>query len=464
MNGFELAVGRPPGSDPSRPWWAPHSDEVATPRQDSRPGGEPKAAFVSLVAFTFILLLSPQNFFPVLSHFRIALLVAGVTISVVLWDRWRQRKPLLNLGRELLIATTLVMWALMTLPLSYWPGGSIRVISGDYLKAIVIFWLLANVITTPQRLRFVAISLMLCSIPLAVAVLKNFFSGQYLADTHRIQGYPSSLGNPNDVAFMLNLTLPLSTAIFLSVERPFVRALCLSVMGISVLGVILTFSRSGFVGLAAIGLVYFFKLAGRDSDRRWAFAALALALVFAPFLPATYVERLSTIGNIDADTTGSAQARWRDNFAALEFINRHPIVGCGIGQSALALNSVRGVQWTEIHNVYLEHAVDLGLPGLALFLALLYAVFRAARGARRRAAHVAALRDLFLLNEGIEVSLIVFIMQGFFHPVAYNYYFYYIAGVAVATRFVTDFAMSGQPSAPESAALRPLAGAAYELP
>jgi hypothetical protein len=50
----------------------------------------------------------------------------------------------------------------------------------------------------------------------------------------------------------------------------------------------------------------------------------------------------------------------------------------------LALNAVRGDYWVAIHNVDLQYAVDLGLPGLVLFLLLLFGCIRRLGGLRRR--------------------------------------------------------------------------------
>ena len=109
---------------------------------------------------------------------------------------------------------------------------------------------------------------------------------------------------------------------------------------------------------------------------------------------------------------------------------------------SLALNQVRGMWWNQIHNVYLQYAVDLGLPGAILFLTLLYLVFKAANSSTRQLAHKQEFRDLFLFAEALQVSLIVFAVSGFFYPVAYHFYFYYIAGLTLAMRSVTDHAFS----------------------
>ena len=64
--------------DATPTWWRP---EPIT----SRPSGsQGSVAFGALVTFTAILLLSPQAWFPVLQHFRIAFLAAGFAIVMYL--------------------------------------------------------------------------------------------------------------------------------------------------------------------------------------------------------------------------------------------------------------------------------------------------------------------------------------------------------------------------------------------
>src|SRR5207253_8710681 len=121
------------------------------------------------------------------------------------------------------------------------------------------------------------------------------------------------------------------------------------------------------------------------------------AALTVPLLPSAYVDRLATVKDVQSDPTGSSQARWRDTVAAAQFVAQHPIIGAGIGMDFLALNQIRGNKWLKVHNVYLEYAVDLGVPGLALFLTLLYRVFKGARFARKRLEEVPSQRQLFLL-------------------------------------------------------------------
>ncbi len=275
-------------------------------------------------------------------------------------------------------------------------------------------------VTTLPRLRRIAWALSLMSAPLAAYGIKQFLAGRFIDDgsVKRIAAYEAPLTqNPNDLALMLNLILPLAIALFLT-GRPKTRALLLGLIALDAAAVILTFSRAGFLTLATTIALY-----------------VVLVLIAVPFLPGGYMERLSTITDIKTDPTGSAQERWADTIAALRFILHHPVVGAGVGMNILALNEVRGPEWKQVHNVYLEYAVDLGIPGLVLFVMLLLGCLRAAAGARRTAG-AAGSGEPALLAEGLQASLIAFAVAAVFHPVAYHFYFYYIAGLALAARGV----------------------------
>src|SRR2546425_5814787 len=131
--------------------------------------------------------------------------------------------------------------------------------------------------------------------------------------------------------------------------------------------------------------------------------------------------------------------------AATNVVVKNPIVGAGVGMNNLALNEERGSAGVEVHNVYLQYAVELGIPGLVLFLMLLAACMKSAMAVQARSAGVPALRDLFNLAEGIQISLIAFAVAALFHPVAYHLYFYYMAGLAIAVRAVYEAESSNTP-------------------
>ena len=122
---------------------------------------------------------------------------------------------------------------------------------------------------------------------------------------------------------------------------------------------------------------------------------------------------------------------------AFYYVLGHPILGAGLDTGLLAMNQVRGNLWAQVHNTYLNYALDLGLPGLALFVALQATSFRSARRVECMATEAAG-AELKAFAAGVRVSLGGFALAAFFHPVPYHFYFYYIAGLSVAVKTTAE--------------------------
>ena len=419
-------------------WWRPPTAPTVRHRTVAAANS---IAFRALVAFTAILLLSPQAWFPVLGPLRIAFVAAGIAIGAHLIDRIVRRGATPPFNPEVGIAMMLVGWAVITVPVSYWAGGSVEVLTNQYIKAVAFFWLVGTLTTTEGRLRALAWTLVLCAVPLAATGLKNYLSGELLSTgvpgLKRIYGYMGGSGlvaNPNDLALMLNLIIPIAAAMMIGTARFAARAVAAAAMVISMAGVIVTFSRAGFLTLAATGVMLLAVLVRRRSSG--AAALLITVALLAPVLiPDGYLARISTIADIEKDQTGSAQGRWQDFEVAAQIVAANPIVGAGIGNDMLALNKYRGVEtFRSVHNVYLQYAVDLGLPGVLLFTWLHIMCFRNTRRVLRRADADPELRSLAPLAAGIQISLVTFFVAAMFHPIAYQFYFFTVAGLAVALK------------------------------
>jgi hypothetical protein len=196
------------------------------------------------MGFTFILLVAPQRFIPALGQVRIALLTAIGAVTVHLVNRFVHRRPLLVFTRELRIVAVLSCWAIVTVPFSYWPGGSVEVLLSHYFKNITVFWLIGETVNSVTRLRQVAWGLSLMAIPAAVAGVGEYLSGNLRGG--RIVGFVSPMAsNPNDLALLLNLILPFAIALLAINRNTLIRSGLFAILGLDVLAVILTFSRGG---------------------------------------------------------------------------------------------------------------------------------------------------------------------------------------------------------------------------
>jgi O-antigen ligase len=426
----------PGNPSPARPWWhpAPAVAPASVTVAPADPSG--RLPFIVLLAFTALLFLAPQIHFPVLQPLRLPFVAACFALGSYLLDRLSHGAPLTIRARELAILAALLAWAVFTLPASLWPGGSVDAILDTYSKSLVIFFLLVNLVVTPSRLRRMIWLLTLLSLPLAVSALANYHSGVFVqGGNERIFGYQAPLTeNPNDLALLLNITLPLSAGLLFAETRRWARAMILLIMAIDAAAVITTFSRAGFFVLATVVGLYLWKIARRRGGTLAA-VLVVLALACVPLLPGGYLQRIGTSFDTSADTTGSAEARWTLTQGALGYVARHPLVGAGIGMGILAMNEQLGHGvWKQVHNIYLEYAVDLGLPGLAFFLLMLGSALGGSRLTQRNLERAGAPHALVSLHEGVQVSLLTFAVAALFSPGAYGWIVHYSLGMAVAAR------------------------------
>ena len=244
-------------SELSQDWWRP--EPGAAPVSGLVPDTD--LAFKALVAFTAILLLAPQEWFPVLKSLRIALLAATVSFVAYMFDSAVQRRPVSTFSPEMGICLALVTWSILTIPLSYWPGGSVTELTEHFLKAVAFFWLIGTLVITKKRLMVFTWTLVLCSIPLAATGVGNFLSGEFVtsrrAAVQRIAGYAGSgiASNPNDLALMLNLLIPITGALLIMTRKVTLKAVAALTLLLAVTTVVITFSRAGFIALITIVLL-----------------------------------------------------------------------------------------------------------------------------------------------------------------------------------------------------------------
>jgi O-antigen ligase/polysaccharide polymerase Wzy-like membrane protein len=394
--------------------------------------------FAALLTFTFVLLIAPQTIHPVLGVLRIALLAVGVAILANFWDRSARGAPLFELPRGSWPAIALGAWALVTAPMSYWPGGSIDLFLEMFSKSIIVFLLIPQIVDTRRRLRRLLVFLCVLGMVIAVTAVQNFLAGDFVAtagEVTKIEGYDAPLtANPNDMAMMLNLLLPLTWALF-AIHRSGKARLALGALfALEAVAVFLTFSRAGFITLALVWTVHALRSL-RGAWRFGALTAVAGGLCALAFLPGAYGQWLGTITDVSSDPTGSSQQRLQLMTTAVGVALDHPVFGAGLGMNVLAITAETG-GWRHVHNVYLQYACDLGVLGFGLFVLLLWRCIKAARDVWQAREGRGERQELYYMARAIELSIWAFAIDAFFNPSGYNFYLFYVGGLAFAVQCI----------------------------
>jgi O-antigen ligase len=272
----------------------------------------------------------------------------------------------------------------------------------------VVFFIATSIfIDSRQRLENSLLALV-ASIGLASLYLIREWTGA--APVYGVGYRPGSVaGDPNVFSASAVTVLPIMVAFALG-QKGRKRAFCLACLLATVVAILLASSRGGFVAFVVL-----LVLQMRDGRHRGKFVVIVLVIV-ALFLVSP-VSPLDRILHPTYSDTESSDARLQLWSIAFRIIADHPIVGVGLWQFAPYLRKYMppGVDLGFLvpHNTYLEVTVELGLVGLALFLAMFF--FSLLNLSRiRKAARKSGDAFMYSMATAIGNGLIGFAIAAFF--------------------------------------------------
>jgi len=402
--------------------------------------------YTGLLAFTAVLLLRPQDTFRALEPLHLAEVCALIGILPMILHRLSHPVPGFRTNAE-----TFAMFAfggimLATAPFSVWPGGVIDEVLNSYLKIVVVFVLMMNVLTTVDRLDRLMWVIVACTGVIAAMSVFNYFRGYNLVEGGRLAGPVGGIfGNPNDLAMNMTSFLPAAIVIALSARQPSGRRLVAALTAaLMVATIVFTKSRGGLLGIvAALGAI---ALLGRWMRRGVGTITIVAALVVTPFLPESFWARMVSIVDEEADKqfTGSRETRRIVMQEGIDTFLEFPLTGVGVGQFKNYNPPERKERWRETHNVLIQVASETGILGLFAFSFLIIAAAVAAVTTQRRVRLARRLKapdsehdDANTLGEltlGLTAGLIGWFVCAMFASVAYNWTFYYLLALIVAAR------------------------------
>jgi len=390
------------------------------------------------MSFTALLFFRPQDQLPFLEGLHLAEVSAIGALAAMVMGRLRRGLTVTEITPELAGVVCFGFVILATAPFSVWRGGAVGTFTEIYVKVILIFVLMVNTLRSTKRIEQFTWLIVVASGYIGFRAVLDYGRGINMVEYGRVQGAVGGMfKNPNDLALNMVAVLPLAAWLALESDAVWRRGVA-ALSAVLMLGaVIVSQSRSGSLGLAAMVVVFGAQLLRR---RPGVVLAGALAVVLAlPLAPSSYWHRLSSITDGTQDDTGSREARTtllKESWAA--FVS-HPLTGVGAGQFKNYDPDGRQEAWRESHNVVLQVAAELGIFGLMAFGFLVLRAILASRQTTRLLRGLAATPERERLAShaaAVTASLAGWCVCALFASVAYNWTFYYLLALAVAPREV----------------------------
>ena len=383
---------------------------------------------------------------PALITAVLALGLATLNASTLSWVNLRARPARLMLA--------FVVMACLSVPFGISIGGSGKFLLDAYLRVILAYVLLTLALRGPRELsQFTWVFVISCAILAWMATfvfsLRTGMGGMQRLDS--LYMYDS-----NDLGVLLVMGIPLTLAVFETSGKNgrFVAGGILLWIGLALAR---SGSRGAFVGLAV--MIPAFLMWARHikmMNRLLAVGAVLGALtVAAPF---GYWDQMQSLLKPTEDYNWSAeQGRRKVALRGLSYMMSRPITGLGIHNfskaewtiSEMATDDFRekGIKGSAAHNTWVQAGAEMGIPGLILFVSLVFGTISVVVGAHRRLPMRwkhgdPEQRFLYSLGVYLPLSILGFAVTSTFVSFAYSDAIYFL--VALSAGYVTAVARKRQ--------------------
>jgi putative inorganic carbon (hco3(-)) transporter len=411
------------------------------PRPDSPRPEAPGAIEYGYWTFILVAVGRVGELIPGLQSVPLAKIALAVPLLLALVRRNRlpalapQARPL---ARN---AWWLVAICLVLTPFSAWPGAT-RTFVLQELPVLISTVFLAYVMGRSWRtLRGTLTVLVLTGLLLARAALAGYTGGRAATNT---------MYDTNDLAYLLVTVFPISIG-FLLTSKTKLRWFINAGVGAILLGaLLLTQSRGGLLALLAVVVLLIFAPirarvpgGGKGTNRLLVLlGVMALGLIAWSQLPPDARARFATVldlgndYNLDPNDVTSRGQIWTRGF--------HATLARPIGYAPRTFNMVEfryGGDFYAPHNSIVQAMVELGVPGLLLFVRMYLLSWRGLQRARKdllvSESPSADQQEQVIFARMLQITLVGNFVAGFFLSMAYATVLWTTLGLSMAMMALT---------------------------
>ncbi len=257
-----------------------------------------------------------------------------------------------------------------------------------------------------------------------------------------------SIGDNNSIALAVLMNVPLVFYLRSTSAVRSTKLVLLGLMVISIICVIGTNSRGGFIGLVLLFIAM--VLRSKNKLPPIALGVIGAVLLFA-LAPASWFERMNTIQDAGENTSflGRVVAWKISTMLALD----HPLFGAGfhgvqrwanwqLYRNNLGLFSFIPTPEPDIvphaaHSIYFEVLGDLGFTGLAAFMAILLTALYNCQVVISRTRNIVELQWAALLARMLQISIVIYMAAGALLSMGYYEGFWVVIAIISRLRRTT---------------------------
>jgi len=367
--------------------------------------------YFGLVVFMVVYFARPEDWIPGLAGVPLAK-IAGIMILLALVFsfgniRW-------NMPLEIAFLSLLVVQLWLAAVFSpVWKGGAVNTML-DFSKVLPLVIVIYGVVRSINGLRGI---LFVQGASFAVIAIISIVNQHTTGG--RLQGASASFGNSNDLALLIDLSLPLCLALALTTRSYWKKFAWTVAMIAMIYAVFLTASRGGAIALLVAALVCLWQL-GVKSPRFY----LLLLVPFAVMIIWLYsgnalrnrFEQTTFNHNHGTEASESSEQRKELLIQSLIVTAQHPLFGIGPQNFMIA----SGV-WHVTHNSYTQMSSEGGIPAFLLYVLILWRGITNLREVRRNPRTTKRIR---IFAMALEASLAAYLVGSFFLSQAYQFFPY----------------------------------------
>jgi probable O-glycosylation ligase (exosortase A-associated) len=384
-----------------------------------------------------------HQLFTVVGAVRPAIITGLLAIVLYAHDPLEERRFHRVVGPTTKFLLALTCWMVLCIPGALVAGNSFDLVFGSFVKTALMCVLIAAAVRGVRDVERLALAYLASATAYAGVVITRFdLGGGSDWRLGRLYYYDA-----NDLATFLVTAMPLGFYFIQAGRGLRTRLFAAVALIVMTVAFVRTGSRGGFIALIAVALFIVVRYSAIPLGRR-VFVTAVVAAIVVGTASTQYWEQMGTIvSDTDYNRTDES-GRMQIWSRGLGYMLGNPLFGVGPNNFQTAEGTLSpyaerqqfgvGVRWNAAHNSYLQVGAELGVVGLALFVAVLFSAVVALHRSQPTADAAEGPRDQRRqLAQVLTASLIGFIVGAFFLSLAYSDMLYTLVAMAVGMRKAT---------------------------